>query len=106
MAVQIDTSKLDEIIKTVPGNRNEIVGKAAYHILGNARAKAPVVTGNLRDNSDVAQNGATATINFHAEYAGYVELGTYKMYARPFLYTAVETERQNFIEMLKGGLIK
>lgn len=106
MAVQIDTSKLDEIIKTVPGNRNEIVGKAAYHILGNARAKAPVVTGNLRDNSDVTHNGAAADINFHAEYAGYVELGTYKMYARPFLYTAVETERQNFIEMLKGGLIK
>lgn len=106
MGVSIDTSKLDEIIKTVPGNRNEIVGKAAYHILGNARAKAPVQTGHLRDNSDVEHNGPTADINFHAEYAAYVELGTYKMAAQPFLTPAIEAERQHFIELLKGGLIK
>jgi len=106
MAVSIDTSKLDAIIATVPGNRNEIVSKAAFHVLGNARAKAPVATGNLRDNSDVEHNGHTADINFRAGYAAYVELGTYKMAAQPFLTPAIEAERQHFIELLKGGLIK
>ncbi len=103
MSVTIDTTKLDDILRKVPGNRSKVVRSAAFHILDNARAKAPVDTGALRDNSDVvvADNGESANINFYQEYAHYVELGTWKMYARPFLYTAVETERQNFIEQLK-----
>lgn len=106
MAVRLDTAKLDAIIRTAPGNRDKIVGEAAFHVLGNGRAKAPVRTGWLRDNSDVEHNGPTADINFRAGYAAYVELGTYKMAAQPFLTPAIEAERQHFIELLKGGLIK
>lgn len=106
VSVQIDTTKLDELIKTVPGNKSKVVRSCAYHILGNARKKAPHITGDLRDNSAVVENGDSASIEFYAEYAGYVELGTYKMYARPFLKTSIETERQNFIERLKKEVIK
>ena len=106
ISVSVDTTKLDEIIRTVPGNRAQIIKAAAFHILGNARKKAPVDTGALRDNSDAVDYGDFWNVEFYAEYAPYVELGTYKMYARPFLRTSVETERQNFIERLKKDLIK
>lgn len=109
MSVSIDTTKLNEIIATVPGNKTEIVKGAAFHILGNARAKAPHVTGWLRDHSDVNSEYSKDgyyNVEFYADYAAYVELGTKKMYARPFLRTAVETERQNFIDKLKSDLIK
>lgn len=106
VSVQMDTSRLDDIIKTVPGKREDIVRRAAFHILGNAKIKAPKRTGFLRDNSNVTIDGKTASVNFYAEYAPYVELGTSRMYARPFLYTSVETERQNFIDRLKKELVK
>ena len=105
-SVSLDTSKLDAIIKQLPGNRDKIVKAAAEHILGNARKKAPIDTGFLRNNSDVVKGDGYYNVEFYAEYAPYVELGTYKMYARPFLRTSVETERQGFINRLKKDLIK
>jgi HK97 gp10 family phage protein len=83
-----------------------IVKRAAIHILGNSRKKAPIKTGWLRSDSDVVPASGGQNVEFYADYAGYVELGTYKMYARPFLRTSVETERQNFIESMKRDLIK
>lgn len=103
MSVKVDTTKLDDILRKVPGNRSKVVRSAAFHILDNARARTPVDSGRLKDNSAVvvSDNGESANVEYYQEYAHYVELGTWKMYARPFLYTAVETERQNFIEQLK-----
>lgn len=109
MSVSIDMTKLNEIIAQVPGNKDTVVKSAAFHILGNAREKAPVDTGWLRDHSDVSDKYSTQgyyNVEFYAEYAGYVELGTKRMYARPFLRTAVETERQNFIERLSKDVVK
>lgn len=106
MSVSLDTRKLDELIKQVPGNKAKIVKAAAFHILGNAQKKAPRVTGNLRANADVKEHDTYTNVEFYAEYAPYVELGTSRMYARPFLRSSVETERQNFIERLKKDLIK
>lgn len=105
-SVSVDTSKLDAILAKVPGNKEKIVRGSAVHIWNNARAKAPVVTGFLRNSSDVTHEGGYSNVNFRAEYAGFVELGTSKMYARPFLSTSVETERQNFIERFKKELIE
>lgn len=108
MSVSIDTTKLNEIIATVPGNKAEIVKAAAWHILGEAQKRTPVgETGNLKSENDVKPVGdGSYNVEYYMEYAPYVELGTYKMYARPFLHTAVENERQLFIEKLKSDLIK
>lgn len=109
MSVSIDTSKLNELIAQVPGRKDTVVRSAAFHILDNARVKAPHVTGWLRDHSDVSEKYSAQgfyNVEFYADYAGYVELGTKYMYARPFLRTAVETERQNFIERLSKDVVK
>jgi len=109
MSVSIDTTKLNEIIATVPGNKTAIVKGAAFHVLGSARKNAPVRTGWLRDHSDVNSEYSKDgyyNVEFYAEYAAYVELGTKKMAAQSFLKPAVESERQDFIDRLKKDLIK
>lgn len=105
ISVSVDTSKLDAIIAKLPGNRDKIIKATAFHILGEARKRAPVATGALRDNSEVTDGDGYKNIEFHQEYAPYVELGTYKMAARPFLKPAVEAEAKLLEKRLKDELI-
>ena len=105
ISVSVDTSKLDAIIAKLPGNRDKIVKAAAFHILGEARKRAPVATGALRDNSEVTDGDGYKNVEFHQEYAAYVELGTHKMAAQPFLTPAVEAEAKLLEKRLKDELI-
>ena len=106
ISVSIDTSKLDEIIAKLPGNRDKIVKSTAMHVLGEARKRAPVKTGNLRNHSEVTDGEGYANVEFQAEYAPYVELGTYKMNARPFLTPAIEAEAKLLEKRIKEELIQ
>ena len=105
-SVSVDTSKLDEIIAKLPGNRDKIVKSTAMHVLGEARKRAPVKTGNLRNHSEVTDGEGYANVEFQAEYAPYVELGTYKMNARPFLTPAIEAEAKLLEKRIKEELIQ
>ena len=106
ISVSVDTSKLDEIIAKLPGNRDKIVRAAALHILGEARKRAPVATGALRDNSEVTDGDGYKNVEFHQEYAAFVELGTHKMTARPYLTPAVEAEAKLLEKRIKEELIQ
>lgn len=108
-SVSLDTSKLDQIIGSLKTNRDQVTKACAFYVLGEARTKAPVRTGHLRDNSAV--NSAYAgdgyqNVEFYAEYAPYVELGTHKMRAKPFLTPAAEKGRERLVALIKEGLIK
>lgn len=106
ISVSVDTTKLNEIIAKLPGNRDRIVRATAQHVLGESRKRAPVVTGALRDNSDVTDQNGYSNVEFHQEYAPYVELGTWKMAARPFLKPAIEDEAKLLEQRIKEGLIE
>ena len=106
ISVSVDTTKLNEIIAKLPGNRDKIVKATAFHILGEARKRAPVATGALRDNSEVTDGDGYKNIEFHQEYAAYVELGTWKMAARPFLKPAIEAEAKLLEKRIKEELIE
>jgi len=106
ISVSVDTTKLDAIIARLPGNRDKIVRATASHILGEARKRAPVATGALRDNSEVVIGDGYTNVEFRQEYAAYVELGTHKMAARPFLTPAVEAEAKLLEDRIKEGLIQ
>ena len=105
LSINIDTTKLNEIIAKLPGNRDKIVKATAMHVLGEARKRAPVKTGFLRGHSEVTDGEGYANVEFHAEYAPYVELGTWKMAARPYLTPAVEAEAKLLEKRLKDELI-
>ena len=109
ISVSVDTSKLDSIIARLPGNRDKIIRATAFHILSVAVPRAPYRYGGLRNsgkvNTDYASSGFV-NVEFTAEYAAYVELGTWKMAARPYLKPAVEAEAKLLEQRLKEGLIQ
>ncbi len=108
-SVSLDTSKLNDILSTLGANRDQAVKACAFYVLGEARTKAPYVTGFLRDNSNVNSQYAGdgfQNVEFYAEYAPYVELGTHKMRAKPFLTPAAEKGREHLVALIKEGLIK
>lgn len=66
----------------------EICGGVAE---SHAKQLCPVDTGNLRNSITHAQlNDHTEVIGTNVEYAPYVELGTVRMAARPYLRPAAE----------------
>lgn len=62
----------------------------AIVILSEAQANCPVDTGFLQSTGFMQVNGNDIEIGFGAEYASYVEFGTYKMAAQPFLRPALD----------------
>jgi HK97 gp10 family phage protein len=107
ISVSVDTSKLNELLAAIPGNKDKAVRSTAFYILGEAVKSAPYRTGYLRSTGGVDTGYSNfVNVQFTAEYAAYVELGTYKMAARPFLTPAVARGESKLVEQLKGGLIK
>ena len=54
-----------------------------------AQSVCPVDTGALRDSIAVSQDGMNAEVSANTDYAAYVEFGTSKMSAQPFLVPAL-----------------
>jgi len=59
----------------------------------DARSNAPVDTGNLKSNINMSAAPDEVTITAEASYSAYVELGTSKSPAQPYLKPALYTKR-------------
>ncbi|BER92690.1 hypothetical protein M15_14340 [Atrimonas thermophila] len=72
----------------------KVIPEAALNIQREAKHLAPIRTGNLR-NSIQAElpERLRAYVKAYAPYAHFVEYGTSKMKARPYMRPAVEKER-------------
>ena len=53
-------------------------------------------TGNLRNSISHAADDTTAYVGTNVEYAPYVEMGTSKMVARPYIQPAVENHMDEY----------
>lgn len=73
---------------------DEILTRIAEEIAQDAKRFAPVDTGFLRSSIQAtpAENGK-ATVRAGAPYAGFVEMGTSRMRARPYLRPAAWKRR-------------
>jgi HK97 gp10 family phage protein len=95
---------LPEVMAAVEANADLAVQQTAEDIVREARARAPVRTGYLRSSIGVVSNwGKEADIGAGAPYAPYVEFGTYKMAAQPFLYPAVVANADKFFDRVGRG---
>lgn len=91
-------SRLPEIEKGMAIKASNAVFKATKDVEGWGRAHAPVDTGFLSSSIQGRMSGPLdGVVNAGAEYAVYVEYGTSKMGAQPFMVPAAEAVRSSFI---------
>lgn len=76
---------------------NENRDAVAEELVKKARSKAPVVTGQLRDSITIIRVFSNLEVGPTVNYAPYVEFGTSKMEAQPFLQPATEEIRATLI---------
>lgn len=98
MGLRMDIVKNDfpSIANALSGNVEHAVQTATFNILASSQDLVPVDTGFLKATGAADVQGETGTISYSAEYAAYVEFGTSRMRAQPYLTPAVEMERQRF----------
>ena len=90
ITVKLDTARLESIIEAAPGVENAVVQRAAEQTKRFAKAVVPVATGALRQSIDYYMvSDGFALVMALTEYALYVEMGTRKMSARPYLVPAL-----------------
>lgn len=83
--------------------------RAANTIFNRSKQMVPVDTGALRSSANVepasgAAGQYTAKVNYEMHYAIYVEMGTSKMAAQPYLVPAAKFAEQTFVADLKKSL--
>lgn len=71
-----------------------------------AKAACPVDTGRLRNSiaHEVETGGKSVVIGTNVEYAAYVELGTSRMGARPYLKPAAENHSGEYRQIVESAL--
>lgn len=95
-------SEVESSVKEAISRALEICGGTAE---GYAKQLCPVDTGNLRNSISHAPQGPnTESIGTNVHYAPYVELGTSRMRAQPYLRPAVENHRDEYASIIKGEL--
>jgi HK97 gp10 family phage protein len=95
---QIVFNRIPQVIAEVEANAQRTVAKVADAIAEDARGHAPVRTGRLRSSIEGRPKGKQADIAVDADYAAFVEFGTYKMAAKPFLTPAVSEHQDEFFD--------
>ena len=76
----------------------QAVAKTALAVVADAQAAAPVDTGALRGSISADIRGAEAVVGPTVHYGGYVELGTSKMRAQPYLFPAADKHTPAFVD--------
>jgi HK97 gp10 family phage protein len=86
-----------------PDKIEDAVKKAALKLEGEAKRLCPVDTGRLRNSIETQRiDRYTYGVGTGVEYAPYVEFGTRKMRAQPYLRPAMEIVRDS----LNAGWLK
>lgn len=78
----------------------KVVQETTEDVASEARRLAPVDTGKLRGSIETRTGGLDGEVVTDAPYAGYVEFGTSRAPAKPFLTPAAEIHRRRFISGL------
>lgn len=94
------SNHVDEIVSNL-GTRSKIkiTKKVAEQVAEVAKEMAPVDTGRLRGSIDVQRDGNNHTVTTDVPYAPFLEFGTTRMPAHPFLGPAAETVRLSHFDI-------
>jgi HK97 gp10 family phage protein len=97
-SITVKYNNFAKIAAALPKATGVIVRKAAFDVEATAKTLVPVDTGMLKNSIMTEEVSPTSMIVApHTEYAAYVEWGTVKMAARPYLRPAAERVRAPFV---------
>ena len=107
------TSHLDEVMKALESGVSEGLDLIGDRAQGYAQNLTPVDTGNLRASlkheREDKHTEVVGAFNESApykkvDYAKFVELGTSRMRAQPFLRPAAENHTREYVKIMKDAL--
>lgn len=117
--INVKWSGLDNLIEELGATAEATIDAAALamktttgQVQATAKQVAPKRTGFMANNISVepvktTATSVTGTVDAKADYSSFVEFGTYKMAAQPFIRPAVSAAQTFFIKMtmdkLKGA---
>ena len=106
MPVTVNQDNTATAAKGIKSAINVALEKIGLLAEGYATDLCPVDTGNLRASIThaVSPGEKAVYIGTNVEYAPYVELGTSKMQAQPFLRPAATEHGEEYRQVLKGEL--
>lgn len=83
--------------KVTPGKLESAIRAGLLIVEADAKRRAPVLTGALRSSihteTQSSGKGATGRTGTNIEYGPFVELGTFRASARPYLRPAMDVNR-------------
>lgn len=91
-------AKLNKLTPLTSAAMSRGVMKAGLKVEGDAKLLSPVDTGSLRGSINTSgssnASSATAIVGTNLEYAAYVEMGTSKSKAQPYLQPALQKNKK------------
>lgn len=103
MLTRLNKARLQEIIAKTPRAVAGAVAATAFDVQSDAAQAAPVDTGALRNSiAAQAQSPFVWWVVVGVLYGKFVEFGTSRTRAQPFLTPAVEHHRATFVERIRS----
>lgn len=107
MGMSVDVSQLNRLAADLTGATvratlaaSTVVRKTALDLEAQAKAFAPVDTGNLRSSIGSDITAMEASVGPTADYGAYVEFGTSRMAPRAFLGPALDRVTPGFVDAM------
>jgi len=80
------------------------LNQAGRIIMSNLSTQTPVRTGHLKSQNGYEVEPPYLIIWNKAPYAKFVEFGTYRMYANPFMRRSIDMSKRGIFDLIKKNL--
>lgn len=97
IAFDVVANDFPAMANALPGDADDLVQTATFNIFATAQELVPVRDGFLKGSGKPDFEDGVGYVYYTMEYAAYVEFGTTRMRAQPYLTPAVELERPKFM---------
>jgi hypothetical protein len=96
------------LVERIRAGATAAVVQTSEHVLQQAQVLVPIDTGALYASGKITleqmPEGPTGFVNFDQDYGGFVEFGTYKMRAQPYLRPAMDAAHGVFLDAVTAGV--
>jgi HK97 gp10 family phage protein len=106
VTVRLVSNDLGRLADAYPPELARVIAKHAYDLEALAKGLSPVLTGTLRRSihTVLSEGGLRAVIGPSVDYGKYVEFGTRRMAARPYMRPAFERTVPRLVVDVKAVL--